>query len=68
MTERAYCGTCQHFDEWGEGRGACRRNPPMAIDRRTEDSHPSEAWPTVLSTDWCGDWRAQSAKDGGSAA
>ena len=52
--QERFCATCQYYDPWGEDRGDCRRSPPVATANRTESSHPSEVWPTVLEDDWCG--------------
>lgn len=37
---RGHCRTCKWFDS-----GRCRRHPPTA-----------EGYPTVLESDWCGDY------------
>ena len=42
-------------------RGTCHRNPPQVVTVQIGGTHT--AWPTVHTTDWCGEWaRAQSGK------
>lgn len=69
------CGTCAHYDEYGdmeedhrdpEAYGQCLRFPPVYI-KPGADLHPNDPttseWmqPFVLSIDTCGEWRQMSA-------
>lgn len=45
------CKTCRFFDFLDDQNGKaafCRKNPPALGSR---------AWPTVLDTDWCGEYQ-----------
>lgn len=43
------CNGCRHFNDPAEtGSGECRSHPPLA----------PTVWPTVASTDWCGEFSA----------
>ena len=53
--------TCYYCKFWiGQGvrergpKGSCRRYPPVVTDR-----YPEGAFPTTLSTDWCGEWQRE---------
>ncbi|HYE51563.1 MAG TPA: hypothetical protein VEB20_18330 [Azospirillaceae bacterium] len=38
-------------------KGQCRRYPPVVTGRA-----PAGAFPTTLTTDWCGEWQRHAAR------
>jgi hypothetical protein len=60
--DRPTCKTCKFFRltlqaSCGYGCGHCRRYPPRPMSITEEGDVVSEC-PTVLTTEWCGEWEA----------
>jgi hypothetical protein len=49
MTEGEVCRNCRWWDNWMDGKGLCRIEPPI----RSDDTGRGE-WPETLEGDWCG--------------
>ncbi len=54
------CATCKFFNEAGS---ECRRYAPQP----TDDTMKAK-WPSVASTDWCGEYEHDASKSGEQAA
>jgi hypothetical protein len=49
------CTQCLFYAEFeGEDRGECRRRSPFQIDKEGD-----AVFPTVIPSDWCGDFAAK---------
>ena len=53
-----YCYNCRFYKPKNEGSGECVRFPPCMKNMETSDRAVGRAdlFPTVLNTDWCGEW------------
>lgn len=54
-TQTKTCKTCKYC-EWAGINGICRRFPPQVygLNRVRRD-----AFPMVVTDDWCGEWKAK---------
>lgn len=64
MADRAKrCEGCRFWERDGETRlGECHRNPPVAIPLMLlpdgeNYEHALVAWPELMASDWCGEWK-----------
>jgi hypothetical protein len=62
------CGECVFYewfdytDDENDGLGICHRYPPVLLKKNKSENESGWDMPTVVSSNWCGEWKHKDAK------